>query len=121
MPDPTDAADGTWGGIDFNAVQLLVHHQRRDVGSCICGWGVDTGHLGQSHPLHVWRELQRAVLPDHDARVRADERARVAEAIASDIEATNHQHAAGCECDAQDAQAIAAAAARQHAEGDHRG
>lgn len=64
---------------------MLIAHQRRDIGSCICGWGVDTGDLGRLHPLHVWRVLQRAVLPDHDARVRADERAQVAEEIADDI------------------------------------
>lgn len=66
--------DGTWGGVDFNAVKVLTVHQRRDIGSCMCGWGVNTGDLGRSHALHVWRELQRAVLPDHDARVRAEAR-----------------------------------------------
>jgi hypothetical protein len=66
-----DPAIGTWGGVDFGAVKTLITHQRRDIGSCICGWGVDTGDLGRLHSLHVWRELQRAVLPAHDARVRA--------------------------------------------------
>lgn len=79
-----DPADGTWGGVDVAAVKLLIVHQRRDIGSCLCGWGVDAGNLGQSHALHVWRELQRTVLPDHDARVRE----QVAEEIADDIDAT---------------------------------
>lgn len=73
---------------EIEAVKVLVAHQRRDIGSCICGWGVDTGDLGRSHPLHVWRELQRAVLPDHDARVRADERARVAEELGVELHRT---------------------------------
>lgn len=63
--------------------------------------------------------MLRAVLPDHDARVRADERRRVAEEIARAIEATNHHPDTGCECDAQDAQALAAGTARAHTtEGD---
>jgi hypothetical protein len=66
-----DPATGTWGGVDFAAVKTLITHQRLDIGSCGCGWGVNTGDLGRLHSLHVWRELQRAVLPAHDARIRA--------------------------------------------------
>jgi hypothetical protein len=66
-----DPATGTWGGVDFAAVKTLIAHQRRDIGSCGCGWGVNTGELDRLHSLHVWRELQRAVLPAHDARIRA--------------------------------------------------
>lgn len=43
---------------DQTALKTLIAHQRLDIGSCICGWGVDTGHLGQSHALHVWRECR---------------------------------------------------------------
>lgn len=78
-PTPTDTTDGTWGGIDLTAVKTLIAHQRRDIGHCMCGWGVDAGNWGQSHALHVWRVLQAEVLPVHDRRVRA----AVAEGIAA--------------------------------------
>jgi hypothetical protein len=72
---------------DLPAVKVLIAHQRRDIGSCICGWGVDTGDLGRDHSLHVWRELQRAALPAHDARIRAragEDAARALEAAGRD-------------------------------------
>lgn len=60
-------------GVDRDAVKTLIAHTRTRIEGCRCGWGMDASELGQSHALHVWRELQRAVLPDHDARVRAEE------------------------------------------------
>lgn len=71
QPEPAD--EGTWSGRDLAAVKTLIDHQRRDIGHCICGWGANEGNLGQSHALHVWRELQRAVpslaaLTGEDAR-----------------------------------------------------
>lgn len=72
---------------DFAAEKVLIAHERLDIGSCICGWGVDTGDLGRSHSLHVWRELQRLVLPSHDAWVR--------EQAAQDILAHADKHAPG--------------------------
>jgi hypothetical protein len=30
----------------------LIEHQRLDISGCICGWGVDHGHMGQSHAAH---------------------------------------------------------------------
>jgi hypothetical protein len=62
---------------DLEAIKVLVDHQRRDIGGCICGWGVTSGHLGHSHLLHVWQELQREVLPARDARVRAPYKNRI--------------------------------------------
>jgi hypothetical protein len=44
------------------AHEVLVAHQRRDVGSCGCGWGVDTGRLGRSHAGHVLDEMAAADL-----------------------------------------------------------
>ena len=38
------------------AEAVLVAHQRRDAGSCLCGWG----ELGQSHARHVARVLRAA-------------------------------------------------------------
>lgn len=35
------------------AVHVLIEHQRRDIGHCLCGWGVDTGDAGRSHAQHV--------------------------------------------------------------------
>lgn len=75
-------ADGTWGGVDFSAEQVLITHGRTRIEGCHCGWGMDGSKLGQSHALHVWRELQRNVLPAHDARTREHERQRIAEALA---------------------------------------
>lgn len=42
---------------------VIVHHQRVDIGSCMCGWGVGTGDLGKSHAAHVLDvyELERMV------------------------------------------------------------
>lgn len=37
---------------------LLIAHQRRDVGSCLCGWD----ELGRSHAGHVAYTLDRAGL-----------------------------------------------------------
>jgi hypothetical protein len=68
---------GKFTGADLEAVKVLVDHQRRDIGGCICGWGVDTGDLGRSHSLHIWQELQREVLPARDARVRAPYQNRI--------------------------------------------
>lgn len=44
---------------DARAVQVLVDHQRRDAGSCICGWS----KWGHSHSEHVWRMLKLAARP----------------------------------------------------------
>jgi hypothetical protein len=66
---------------DIEAVKVLIAHQRRDIGSCVCGWGVDTGDVGRSHSLHVWRELQRVVLPEHDAHMRAQAGEDIARAL----------------------------------------
>lgn len=52
----------TWTPAQFRAHEVLVAHQRRDIGSCICGWGVDTGNVGQSHAGHVIDEINRAGL-----------------------------------------------------------
>lgn len=49
--------------LDVEAVKVLIAHTRTDITSCHCGWGSHAGQLGQSHALHVWRELQQAVLP----------------------------------------------------------
>lgn len=37
--------------------EVLIAHQRKDIGSCLCGWGVEAGNIGQSHAAHVWDEL----------------------------------------------------------------
>lgn len=48
--------DPPGGQAQFRAtlIDVVVHHYRRDIGSCGCGeWGVDHGHLGQCHAAHV--------------------------------------------------------------------
>lgn len=45
--------DGTYSGL---AVSVLAAHQRRDVGSCLCGWS----ELGKSHTQHVAGVLDAA-------------------------------------------------------------
>lgn len=40
--------------------EVLVAHQRRDVGTCICGWGSEPQHLGRSHSQHVLDALREA-------------------------------------------------------------
>lgn len=52
----------------ISTLEVLVAHQRKDAGSCLCGWGVDTGDLGRSHADHVLDEFERAgwaVVPWH--------------------------------------------------------
>src|SRR5690606_37232222 len=66
---------------DQVAVKTLIAHQRRDIGSFICGWGVDNGDLGRSHSLHVWRELQTAGVAPADWSKLAAERDRLAAAV----------------------------------------
>jgi DnaJ-class molecular chaperone len=39
------------------AAQLLIEHTRSRIEDCHCGWGVNTGALGQSHALHVAQAL----------------------------------------------------------------
>lgn len=45
--------DGTYRNL---ATWVLVAHQRRDSGSCMCGWG----ELGKSHAEHVASALEAA-------------------------------------------------------------
>ncbi len=40
------------------AEAILISHQRRDVGSCLCGWS----ELGKSHAGHQAAELRAAGL-----------------------------------------------------------
>jgi len=40
------------------AEAILIAHQRRDVGSCLCGWS----ELGRSHARHQAAELREAGL-----------------------------------------------------------
>lgn len=40
------------------AQRVLIYHQRRDIGSCQCGWGVNSGDLGKSHAAHVLSVLR---------------------------------------------------------------
>lgn len=47
-------------GADAAAHQVLVDHQRMDAGSCTCGWGVNTGHLGRSHAVHIVEQMHEA-------------------------------------------------------------
>jgi hypothetical protein len=45
------------------AHDVLLAHQRRNIHGCTCGrWGVEHGHLGQSHVWHVLAELRAAGL-----------------------------------------------------------
>lgn len=41
-----------------DAELILVAHQRRDIGSCLCGWA----ELGKSHPMHQAIMLREAGL-----------------------------------------------------------
>jgi len=43
---------------DATAEAILVAHQRRDFGSCLCGWA----ELGKSHPRHQVEMLREASL-----------------------------------------------------------
>jgi hypothetical protein len=47
---------------DETAAQVLIAHQRRDIGSCRCGWGEATGDLGRSHAAHIIDRLHAAGL-----------------------------------------------------------
>jgi hypothetical protein len=40
-------------GLRALVVEVLIQHQRKDIGSCMCGWGVDSGQVGRSHSAHV--------------------------------------------------------------------
>ncbi len=43
---------------DETAEEILIAHQRFDVGSCLCGWS----ELGRSHPGHQVAMLREAEL-----------------------------------------------------------
>lgn len=49
MPDMT---------ADVTAEVILIAHQRRDIGSCLCGWS----ELGRSHAGHQVAMLREAAL-----------------------------------------------------------
>ena len=34
-------------------IQVLIYHQRLDIGHCACGWGGRPQHLGLSHAAHI--------------------------------------------------------------------
>ena len=40
--------------------QVLIYHQRLDIGHCACGWGVDSGALGKSHARHIIEVFEAA-------------------------------------------------------------
>lgn len=40
------------------AEAILIAHQRRDIGACVCGWD----ELGRSHPGHQVAMLRQAEL-----------------------------------------------------------
>ncbi len=44
--------------VDTAAAAILVAHQRRDVGSCLCGWA----ELGRLHAGHLVAKLREARL-----------------------------------------------------------
>jgi hypothetical protein len=44
------------------AAQVLIEHTRTRIEDCHCGWGVNTGALGQSHAVHVAQALADAGL-----------------------------------------------------------
>lgn len=48
----------TRGPVDVAAEAVLVAHQRRDFGTCGCGWS----DLGRSHPRHQVDKLREAGL-----------------------------------------------------------
>jgi hypothetical protein len=41
---------------DERMAKVLVEHQRRDAGSCLCGWS----QWGASHAEHQWQMLRLA-------------------------------------------------------------
>jgi len=45
----------------IEVVKVVIAHQRRDIGNCLCGWGVDAGDVGKSHSRHVLAEIVTAV------------------------------------------------------------
>lgn len=52
------------------AASVLVQHQRRDAGSCICDWGEGGSKLGLSHAVHQAEKLHEAgALSDDSARI----------------------------------------------------
>ncbi|GIF14789.1 hypothetical protein Ate01nite_48210 [Actinoplanes teichomyceticus] len=51
--------------VDQVAEEVLVAHQRRDFGSCLCGWA----ELGRSHPRHQVAMLRDAGVLVDDAAV----------------------------------------------------
>lgn len=54
------SAPATGEDTETRAAQVLIAHQRLDIGSCLCGWGVKTGQLGKCHSRHVAGELAAA-------------------------------------------------------------
>lgn len=55
--------------VDETAQAILTAHQRRDIGSCLCGWD----KLGRSHPVHQVAMLREAgLLIPEPAKSRAD-------------------------------------------------
>ncbi len=44
--------------VDDAAAEVLTVHQRKDIGSCLCGWA----ELGRSHSVHQAKALRAAGL-----------------------------------------------------------
>ena len=96
---------------------VLVDHQRMDIGHCLCGWGADAGNIGQSHACHVADLL----LPIVERRI-AQAHAETVEQIAVAIEALpvyngGYEISPDYKLGHRRAQNHAARIARQHAEG----
>lgn len=58
MSDATAVQVDTQYTVDEAAQLILVAHQRRDFGSCLCGWS----GLGRSHPGHQVAKLHESGL-----------------------------------------------------------
>jgi hypothetical protein len=48
--------------VKVRAALVLIEHTRTRIEDCHCGWGVETGAIGQSHALHVAGALADAGL-----------------------------------------------------------
>jgi hypothetical protein len=58
MTDPPSVSDERGETVTEAAATVLVAHQRKDIGSCLCGWA----ELGRSHAVHQAVQLRMAGL-----------------------------------------------------------
>ncbi len=60
--ETSDDTGQTMTELELLLQRVLAEHVKVDIGSCRCGWGVNTGAIGRAHATHILTELRKVGL-----------------------------------------------------------